>query len=126
AVIAIGAIKNKIIQRGLYFLEKIIYKHASYIVPLSTDMRQSIMTRYPQYSKKTEIVIENIAEIQRCESGSVDKIVLKEIIGIEPRFSILYAGTFGKANGIDYVVKLAKRTIQIDPNLVYILLGSGG
>src|SRR5690606_14194408 len=42
AVIAIGAIKNKIIQRGLYFLEKIIYKHASYIVPLSTDMRQSI------------------------------------------------------------------------------------
>jgi len=126
AVIAIGAIKNKIIQRGLYFLEKIIYKHASYIVPLSTDMRQSIMTRYPQYSKKTEIVIENIAEIQRFESGSVDKIVLKEIIGIEPRFSILYAGTFGKVNGIDYVVKLAKRTIQIDPNLVYILLGSGG
>lgn len=37
----------------------------------------------------------------------------------------MYAGTFGKVNGIDYVVKLAKHTIDIDPGLVYILFGNG-
>src|SRR5690606_32160141 len=39
AVIAIGAIKNKLMQKVLYGLEKMIYKNAIAIVSLSTDMQ---------------------------------------------------------------------------------------
>src|SRR5690606_29799362 len=34
-------------------------------------------------------------------------------------------GTFGRVNGIDYVVALAEKTFQFDPDLVYILMGTG-
>lgn len=125
AVIAIGAIKNKLIQRLLYFLERVIYKNAAAIVPLSTDMQKSIVNRYPQFAEKTSVVIENISEINRFQSVE-SEINLEEIIGFKPRFSILYAGTFGKVNGVDKVVELAKETVHIDEKLVFILIGAGG
>ena len=125
AVIAIGAIKNKLIQKLLYNLEKKIYKNASAIVPLSTDMKESITTRYSKITKnKPVVVIENISEVNRFSNvGESD--ILKETIGFQPRFTILYAGTFGRVNGIDYVIDLAKKTLTIDPSLVYLLLGDG-
>lgn len=124
AVIAIGAIKNKLFQKLLYFLEKVIYKNAATIVPLSTDMQKSIIDRYPKFADKSNIVIENISEINRFQCiGS--KIDLEKIIGFKPRFSILYAGTFGKVNGIDKVIELAQKTLLIDDKLVYILIGTG-
>ena len=61
AVIAIGAIKNIIIQKVLYFLEGLIYKNASAIVPLSLDMKRSIVTRFPKLENKPIDVIENIS-----------------------------------------------------------------
>lgn len=124
AVIAIGAIKNKLLQKLLYRLEKLIYKNAYAIVPLSTDMQKSIVSRYPQFKDKTDIVIENIAEINRFQSNS-DTINLEKIIGFKPRFLVLYAGTFGKVNGIHKVIELAEKTLHIDDELVYILIGSG-
>src|SRR5690606_27965494 len=124
AVIAIGAIKNKWLQKLLYRLEKLIYKNAIAIVPLSTDMQKSIVSRYPQFKEKADIVIENIAEINRFQSNP-ETVDLDGIIGFQPRFSVLYAGTFGKVNGIHKVIELAEKTLSIDKELVYILIGSG-
>src|SRR5690554_2415592 len=124
AVIAIGAIKNKWLQKLLYRLEKLIYKNAIAIVPPSTDMQKSIVFRYPQFKNKTNIVIENIAEINRFQSNS-KAVDLEKTIGFQPRFSVLYAGTFGKVNGIHKVIELAEKTLKLDDELVYILIGSG-
>lgn len=123
-VIAVGAVKNKFLQKLLYKLEKVIYRNASIVVPLSVDMQKSIITRYPKFLDKSRVVIPNISEINRFQinEGGID---LKEKIGFNPRFSILYAGTFGKVNGIEYVVHLATKTLEVDPNLVYILIGKG-
>lgn len=125
AVIAIGAIKNKMMQKMLYSLEKLIYKNAMAIVPLSEDMKASIDRRYPQYKHKTEVVIPNISEINRFQQKDLMNNIIEKTIGFTPRFSVLYAGTFGRVNGIDYVIKLAKQTLNIDSQLVYILMGKG-
>lgn len=124
AVIAIGAVKNKWMQKLLYGLEKMIYKNAIAIVPLSTDMQKSIISRYPQFSEKSSIVIENISEVNRFQ-GNSEKIDIKRIIGFEPRFSVLYAGTFGRVNGVHKVIELAEISLLLDKELVYILIGSG-
>lgn len=127
AVIAIGAIKNKAMQKLLYFLEKTIYKNAAAIVPLSVDMKTSIVSRYPKIAAQKPIeVIENIAEINRFQNGfSSSTSVLNNNLGFQPRFSVLYAGTFGRVNGIDYVISLAEKTLQLDGSLVFILMGNG-
>lgn len=126
AVIAIGAVNNKIIQKSLYFLESIIYKNAKAIIPLSVDMKQSIVSRYPKLSKKPIHVIENISEINRFQNGYNKNVsVLKKKIGFKPRFAVLYAGTFGRVNGIDYVIELATKLFRLDPEIILILVGDG-
>ena len=126
AVIAIGAIKNIIIQKALYFLEGLIYKNASAIVPLSLDMKRSIVTRFPKLDHKPIDVIENISEIDRFQKGYDKNLsVLSKEIGFKPKFTILYAGTFGKVNGINYVVSLANKLIDINPEIIFVLVGDG-
>lgn len=125
-VIAVGALNNKILQQILYFLEYLIYKNAVAIVPLSVDMKESIISRYPKLQKKTIEVIENISEINRFQTGYSKKIeAIKEKIGFQPRFTILYAGTFGRVNRLDYVIELADKLIHLDPSIVFILIGEG-
>ena len=125
AVIAIGAIKNKFIIKSLYFLEKKIYQHSKEIIVLSKDMKKSITHRYSEFKSKTHI-IENISEINRFQNKINPNInLLESLIGFKPRFSILYAGTFGKVNGINYLINLASETIKIYPSIIFILIGEG-
>ncbi len=125
-VIAIGAINNKIIHYFLYFLEGLIYKNADAIVPLSVDMKDSITSRYPNLVSLPIKVIENISEIDRFQNGfDAEESILEKKIGFRPRFTVLYAGTFGRVNGLDYVIELASKLINLDPSIVFVLLGDG-
>jgi glycosyltransferase involved in cell wall biosynthesis len=124
AVIAIGVIKNKYVKFILFNLEKLIYKNAKTIVPLSTDMQFSIISRYPELEGKTNIVIENISEINRFQKSKI-KLDLKENLGFKPRFSILYAGSFGKVNRVDKVIDYAEKIMLYDKGIVFILIGTG-
>src|SRR5690606_9812402 len=63
AVIAVGAVKNRLVQKVLYLLEKLIYNKSDIIVPLSVDMKKSITARYPYLEQKIPFVVENIAEV---------------------------------------------------------------
>jgi glycosyltransferase involved in cell wall biosynthesis len=125
-VIAVGAINNKILKQILYFLEHLIYKNAAAIVPLSVDMKKSIISRYPKIGKKPIEVIENISEINRFQTGYIKKnLIIKEKIGFQPRFTILYAGTFGRVNQLDYAIELAEKLIHLDSSIVFLLIGDG-
>ena len=126
AAIAIGAVNNKILQKILYLLEHLIYKNATAIVPLSVDMKQSIVSRYPKLVEKPIEVIENISEINRFQNGYNKEVsVLKKKIGFQPRFTVLYAGTFGRVNGINYVIELASKLLHLDPTIIFVLIGNG-
>jgi glycosyltransferase involved in cell wall biosynthesis len=125
APIAVGVIKNKFFKKILFWLEYLIYKNSSAIIPLSVDMKYSIISRYPKLKKKIT-VIENISEMERFQKKhNKKKSFLKNKIGFKPRFSILYAGTFGHVNGIDYVIRMAHEMIKLDPTIVFILVGDG-
>ena len=126
AVIAVGAINNKVIQKVLYYLESLIYKNADAIVPLSVDMKDSIISRYPELVSKPIEVSENISEIDRFQIDNKKEMsLLQEKIGFKPRFTVLYAGTFGYVNGINYVIELASMLIDLDSSVVFVLIGDG-
>jgi len=106
--ISLGLINNKLIQKILYILEKYIYLKASLIVPLSSDMKDSIINRYPIFYNKIIYVVENISEINRFQLGyNKEYSYIKDRICFKPKISILYAGTFGLVNGLEYVIELA-------------------
>ncbi|WP_224490194.1 glycosyltransferase family 4 protein [Robertkochia flava] len=124
AVIAIGAIKNSMVIKSLELLEGIIYKNSKHIVALSTDMKKSIVHRYPELEKNIT-VIENLSVINRFTVSE------SKINGVpvqfkkNNKFKIVYAGAFGKVNALEYVVELAFLLLPLEPNITFILIGNG-
>lgn len=116
--IAMGYFKNKMAQKALYAFEKKIYKNASAIVPLSTGMDANIKLRYPN---DKSVVIPNISEVNRF----ADIAKTTDITVPEGKKMVLYAGTMGNVNGIGYVVELAVKTLALDPDLLYYIVGKG-
>lgn len=116
--IAMGYFKNKMAQRMLYAFEKKIYKNASAIVPLSTGMDANIKLRYPN---DKSVVIPNISEVNRF----ANIVKTTDITIPEGKKMVLYAGTLGNVNGIGYVVNLAEKTLLLDPDLLYYIVGTG-
>ncbi len=117
--IGMGFFKQKAIQRLLYHFEKSIYRSAAHIVPLSSGMKDDIEQRYPN-NKST--VIPNICNLERFSHNSGNLSISLP----DKRRILLYAGTFGKVNGIKYVIDLAALTLPLDEQLGYVLIGKGG
>ena len=117
--IRMGFIKNKIAKKILYWFEKVVYKNAAAIVPLSRGMDRDIKTRYPN---NKSVVITNISEISRF--ADISKVVHIDI-PLDDKKIILYAGTIGIANGVSYIVDLARETLKKDPNIYYLVFGYG-
>lgn len=123
AVIAIGAIKNQILISLLSNFEKLTYSLSSAIVVLSDDMEKSINIRFKDRFKNKISVIENISEISRFQM--FDKMVFKLPFDTTNKFIILYAGTFGRVNGLDYVVELAQILKKKSKDVIFVLAGEG-
>jgi glycosyltransferase involved in cell wall biosynthesis len=120
--IRMGIIKNKVIIALLYKFEKQIYKKASHLVALSSGMKKSILGRY--LNEKTT-VIPNICEINRFRNPSIKGYLKLDIDVSDYNKVILYAGAFGKVNGLAYVVNFASKLINYDSNIIFLLLGQG-
>ena len=116
--IALGYFKNKLSQKLLYAFEKIIYKNASAIVPLSVGMDSNIKLRYPN---DKSVVIPNISEVNRF--ADIKKDVDIEVLA--GKKVLLYAGTFGNVNGVGYIIEMAAQTLKYNPNVWYYLIGKG-
>lgn len=116
--IAMGYFKNGLVRKFLYAFEKKIYKNASAIVPLSIGMDDNIKQRYPN---NKSVVIPNISEVNRF--GNIKQTV--DITVPEGKKMLLYAGTLGNVNGIGYVIDLAEKTLCLDPDLLYYIVGGG-
>ncbi|OMP78870.1 hypothetical protein BW716_12105 [[Flexibacter] sp. ATCC 35208] len=120
--VAIGVIRNRQLIRILNSFEKYIYRNAKHIVALSEDMKHSIVSRTGTNSDKVTVIY-NISEMKRFSN-------VPEGAPIMPKYTasdkiVLYAGTLGMVNGIKYVIDLAAETAQIDPEIVFMVLGDG-
>ena len=120
--IKLGYIKNGLSIKVLYWVEKLIYKHATFVVVLSSGMKDNIETRLKNKAPQMT-VIPNISEIQRFADTS-NKYELG--INLDNKKVILYAGTMGPVNKIIYVAELAKLLDNIGCNdIVFLIVGEG-
>lgn len=122
--IAMGVIKNRFIQNVLNIFEKRVYKASAHIVPLSEDMKESILRRTQTAAGKLT-VIPNISEIERFSLFNPNTNLFSKLLGYKPEKVVLYAGTLGLVNGIKYLVDLAFYTQSINPSIKYIVFGDG-
>ncbi|MCL1723669.1 glycosyltransferase family 4 protein [Vibrio parahaemolyticus] len=123
--IAVGAIKNPILIWLSKKLEKFAYNNANRLVGLSPGMCEGI--------EKAGIHKEKITlATNSCDTGLFDvdrnvgiKYIKESLAFLNNRKLVVYTGTFGPINDVNYIVKLAEASMNRFPNICFVAVGSG-
>lgn len=122
--IAIGAIRNPILKWLAKALERYAYRHAKRIIALSPGMASGVATT--GYPEQKITVIPNASDVKRFRDPGVSvEDFYREYPMLRGRKIVLYAGTLGKLNGVDYLVNVAKEVQKLDSQVAIAVFGDG-
>lgn len=123
--IAIGSLKNPITKYMARMLEKFAYRNSKKIVVLSEGMRDGVLKL--GYPAKDISVIPNSCDLDFFKIDDEAKVRndfrQKNGIPLDAKV-ILYAGTFGRINGVGYMVELASQ-LAAQNNIFLVAVGHG-
>jgi glycosyltransferase involved in cell wall biosynthesis len=124
-LVGLGAIRNPLLIRLTKWFERFAYHRSKRIVALSDGINAVILsTGYPA---DRIAVIPNSSDIEAfdvpAEAGSVFR---QKYDWLQGRRLVLYAGTIGIANGVDYLVRVAKEMLLLDDQVRFLVIGDGG
>ncbi|MFD3002150.1 glycosyltransferase family 4 protein [Pontibacter toksunensis] len=121
--IAMGAVKSKWMQKSLYRLEKSLYRSASHIITLSPDMtdyvaglgisREKITTNYNGT---------NLEMVDAVQPEDVE--ALRERYQLQDKQVVLYAGTYGRANGMATMLQVIE-SLAGEQQIKFVFAGAG-
>ncbi|HEV8175380.1 MAG TPA: glycosyltransferase family 4 protein [Actinoplanes sp.] len=121
--IKMGALRNPAARRLAGALARFAYRNAEEIVALSPGMAAGVNARYP--AARTT-VIPNAADLALFE---VDAAAVRRFrderrwLGGRPL--VIYTGALGAVNGVDYLIRAARRMRDLDPEVQFLIVGHG-
>ena len=121
--IAMGVIRNPLLGRLARWLERLTYRRAAQVVALAPGMRDDIIAKGVPAEKVS--VIPNGCDLDVFSHSPGTASLREEFAWLGQRRLVLYAGTIGLANGVDYVVRLARQVADLDPEVCFAVIGDG-
>jgi glycosyltransferase involved in cell wall biosynthesis len=124
ALINLGGLKNPLVIWHLQRMAKKIYNNAAHIVALSPGMKDGIVRTGIPAERVT--VIPNACDLNLFRPD-LDSSVWRNRLGLDGRFTAVYFGAMGLANGLEYVIEAARILSQHrKENIALVLVGDGG
>lgn len=103
----LGALRNPLLYYPLYYLAHLAYHRARRVVALSPGMKEGVVAH--GVSPDKVVVISNVSDI---ETFRVEPALGEAFLERHPELKggplVVYTGTFGFANGVSYMVRLAE------------------
>ncbi|MFC3285511.1 glycosyltransferase family 4 protein [Litchfieldella rifensis] len=122
--IAVGALRHPILIRMARALERFAYRNAARVVALSPGMRDGVVAA--GYEPSRIRVIPNSCDLELFTS---DSSATEQFRRIHPELEggkiLLYAGTLGRINGVEYLAHLAAACREVVPSLRIVIIGGG-
>jgi glycosyltransferase involved in cell wall biosynthesis len=124
ALINLGGLQNPLVIWHLRRMAKKIYNQATHIVALSPGMKDGIVQAGVPAERVT--VIPNACDLDLFQPD-LDGSVWRNRLGLNGRFTAVYFGAMGLANGLEYIVEAALILSQHrKDNIAFVLVGDGG
>lgn len=124
AAISVGALRNPLMIRAAKWLEVTAYHKAARVVALSPRLRDGVLKHGIDADKVS--VIPNGCDLELFNvSASEGQRFRREHAWLGDRPMILYAGTIGKVNGVDFLVRVAELVAEQRPDLCFVVAGTG-
>lgn len=116
--IALGFLKNPIARFLASLLEKVSLNIADTIIVASPDM--VTRTREKLFQSKPIHVVTNIADSSAHQPSLPVNLDL-----LLPEKFLIYAGSFGRSNGTEYLLEIASRLRDVSSDLAVVAVGEG-
>lgn len=123
APVQLGFIKNPVLKRALYHLEKKIYKEAKAVVALSPAIEASVLKRTSSAHKKI-YVIPNMGDTDFFKPEEKNTALIQKF-GVQGKLVVSYIGAIGFANGLDFVIECARACQRAELPVHFIMCGDG-
>jgi len=122
--IEMGLLRNPVLIAAARLLERITYRRADKIIALSEGMARGVADA--GVSKDKIVVIPNIADIETFADDSPPPSTASRFVeNLGDRPVVLYCGTFGRVNGLQYMVELAEAALALGSDLAFVAVGEG-
>jgi glycosyltransferase involved in cell wall biosynthesis len=122
--IAMGVLRNPLMRFAAYALEKWAYRNSEAVIALSPGMRDGVCKTGYQEERVAVIPNSSDNEFFETDKNYGRQFRLKrEWLGDRPL--LVYTGTFGPINGVDYLVSVAKELLKLSPEVRILLVGDG-
>ena len=121
--IALGALKNPVLRGLARWLERFAYRHSSAVVALSPDMSEGVRRAGYQGPVHT---IPNASDLELFDVGPEHGKAFRDErpwLGSSPL--VVYTGTFGRVNGVSYMVELAAECAARGSSAKFLAVGDG-
>jgi len=123
--IAIGALRNPVLKLVARWMERWAYRNAESVIALSPGMRDGVVGA--GYPADRVAVIPNSSDndlFQKVDKQEIEHFRANRAwLGARPL--LVYAGTFGRVNGLGYLVDLADQLKVVAPEVRILVVGDG-
>ena len=121
--IAVGALRSPVSRWAARRLEAWAYHRAVHVIALSPGMADSIRRRFAEVAVT---VVPNSSDRELFAGADRAGALLRQATPwLTDRPLVLYAGALGLVNGVDYLVRMAARLADTDPDVRVVILGDG-
>ncbi len=121
--IALGVVRSWPMRKMATMLEKWAYRRATSVVALSPDMAQGVLS--VRHDVPVHVIPNACDQELFGEPSEADEALRRHFRWVEGRPIVLYAGTFGKVNGVSYLVDVASSLRSVLPSAAVVLVGDG-
>tara|TARA_B110000503_G_C7141422_1_gene410991 strand:+ start:1128 stop:2333 length:1206 start_codon:yes stop_codon:yes gene_type:complete len=121
--IAIGVVKNPIVKYLAKLLESYSYKKSKAVIALSDGMKVGIIKAGCEENKI--VVVPNFSDRELFNSKNTGKEFRAGRKWLKDFPLLIYAGTFGIINGVDYLVDVAEQLLLLKSDIKILLIGEG-
>jgi glycosyltransferase involved in cell wall biosynthesis len=121
SVLAVGAVKNRLLIRLLSALEHFAYRKCDHIVPVTEAFRRYIIGK--GIAPRKISVVRNGVDLTLF-AGDADCHDLRARLGLEGKFVVSYVGTHGMAHGLETVLNAAAQ-LRSHTQIAFLLVGDG-
>jgi colanic acid biosynthesis glycosyl transferase WcaI len=113
---------RSLLYRSLNKIARFLYRRADRIVVVAPAFEEYLVTNCHIVREKI-FVVENGVETQIFSRNRADD--LRRQLGVENKFVVSYIGTFGMAQGLETVLRVAALLVKTNPEIIFLMIGEG-
>lgn len=120
SIVAVGAIRNKLVINFLEKVERWLYKKANKIIVVTESFKKDIIKKGISGGKIE--IIKNGVYLEKFFPVPKNEELIKEL-NLQKKFVVAYFGTHGMAHKLDFIIRSATKVNN--PDVQFILIGDG-